>query len=51
MTGFDPELERRIRTFEASSDDNVGFTRWDWILLVALGIVFPISLLLWGWPW
>jgi hypothetical protein len=47
---FDPELERRIRALESASDEG-GFTPLDWFLLVALGIVFPAGLLVWGWPW
>ncbi|CCB66819.1 protein of unknown function [Hyphomicrobium sp. MC1] len=50
MQQFDPELERRIRALESTSND-VSFTPLDWFLLVALGIVFPAGFLLWGWPW
>jgi hypothetical protein len=51
MQRFDPELERRIQAFESTSSDDVGFTRWDWLALIALGVILPVSLLLWGWPW
>ncbi len=51
MQRFDPELERRIQAFKSSSTSNVGFTRWDWLVLIALGVILPVSLLLWGWPW
>lgn len=51
MGGFDPELERRIRSFENATADNASFTFWDWLALVALGVVFPAGLLIWGWPW
>ncbi len=51
MSGFDPELERRIRTFENANGEDVRFTFWGWLALVVLGIVFPAGLLIWAWPW
>ncbi|WP_197022708.1 hypothetical protein [Hyphomicrobium sp. 802] len=49
MQHFDPELERRIRTFETTPDNDATFKPRDWFLLIALGIVFPAALLIWGW--
>lgn len=51
MRGFDPELERRLRAFEDARADDVGFTLWDWLALITLGIIFPAGLLILGWPW
>ena len=51
MRGFDPELERRIRAFGTPADEDAGFTRWDWLALIVLGVVFPAALLIWGWFW
>lgn len=51
MQLFDPELERRIRTFETTPDNDPTFKPLDWFLLIVLGIVFPCGLLLSGWQW
>ena len=44
-----PDLERRIAALEVASNQGAGFTGVDWIWLIALGIVGPALLLLWGW--
>lgn len=51
MLDFDPELNRRIRAFETSANEETGFTRRDWLALIVLGVLFPAALLVWGWPW
>jgi hypothetical protein len=51
MRDFDPELERRIRALEMPAEKETDFTRWDWLALIVLGVMFPVALLIWGWPW
>ncbi len=47
--GLHPELERRIATLEKESNQGAGFTGIDWVWLLALGVVGPVLLLIWGW--
>lgn len=44
-----PELERRIASLENESNQGAGFTGVDWLWLLALGVVGPALLLVWGW--
>ncbi len=44
-----PELERRLATLEQPQAQGDGFGMVDWVWLVALGIVGPALLLVWGW--
>jgi hypothetical protein len=44
-----PELERRISELEKPENQGEGFTSTDWLWLIALGIVGPVLLLMWGW--
>lgn len=46
---LDAELERRIGELEIESNQGAGFTGIDWFWLIALGIVGPALLLVWGW--
>ena len=44
-----PDLERRIASLEIEANQGAGFTGKDWLWLLALGIVGPALLLVWGW--
>lgn len=44
-----PELERRILELENPENQGEGFTGADWLWLIALGVVGPAILLMWGW--
>ena len=44
-----PDLERRVAELERETNQGGGFTPIDWFWLVALGVVGPALLLLWGW--
>ncbi|MEG6507402.1 hypothetical protein V6C03_00270 [Methyloligella sp. 2.7D] len=46
---FPPELERRIAELEKPENQGAGFTKGDWIFLIATGVVGPVLLLIWGW--
>lgn len=48
-TQLEPELERRIRAMESGVDQGSGFTGGDTLWLIALGVVGPVALLVWGW--
>lgn len=43
------ELETRITEIEQERGQGAGFTRGDWLFLLASGVVFPALLLIWGW--
>ena len=45
-----PDLERRVAELEDEANQGRGFTPVDWAWLVALGVVGPALLLVWGWP-
>ena len=45
-----PDLERRVAELEDEANQGQGFTPVDWAWLVALGVVGPALLLVWGWP-
>jgi hypothetical protein len=49
MESLHPDLERRIAALESASNQGAGFTGVDWMWLIALGIVGPVLLLIWGW--
>lgn len=44
-----PELERRIASLERPENQGAGFRGIDWVWLLALGVVGPVLLLIWGW--
>lgn len=44
-----PELERRIAVLEKPENQGAGFGSIDWVWLMALGVVGPALLLIWGW--
>jgi hypothetical protein len=46
---LEPELERRVALLENVENQGAGFGQIDWFWLIALGIVFPALLLIWGW--
>lgn len=48
-TGIDPELERRLAELEQTANQGAGFGGADWAWLMALGVVGPALLLIWGW--
>lgn len=43
------ELERRLEILENPDNQGEGFGTSDWAWLVALGVLFPAALLIWGW--
>jgi hypothetical protein len=45
-----PELERRVASLEIPQNQGAGFGTADWLWLIALGVVGPALLLVWGWP-
>ncbi|MGL6208253.1 MAG: hypothetical protein ACRC14_00285 [Paracoccaceae bacterium] len=47
--GIHPELERRLAELEKPEMQGAGFGATDWVWLMALGVVGPAILLLWGW--
>lgn len=49
MRSFDPELEKRVRALENTIERGSGFTKWDWLALVLLGVALPAAALLLGW--
>jgi hypothetical protein len=50
MTELRPaELERRIKELETGAQTGTDFDLASWCWIIVLGIVLPISLLLWGW--
>ncbi|MBA4784106.1 MAG: hypothetical protein H2045_12915 [Rhizobiales bacterium] len=44
-----PELERRLAELERPEAQGGGFGVSDWVWLMALGVVGPALLLVWGW--
>jgi hypothetical protein len=44
-----PELERRIAVLEKPENQGAGFGGIDLVWLLALGVVGPALLLMWGW--
>jgi hypothetical protein len=45
-----PDLERRVAELEVEANQGSGFTSADWAWLLALGVIGPILILVWGWP-
>ena len=43
------ELERRLEILDDPANQGEGFGPNDWAWLIALGVVFPAALLIWGW--
>jgi hypothetical protein len=48
-TKLDPELERRIASLEMVQNQGAGFGASDWLWLLALGVIGPVLILMWGW--
>lgn len=46
---LEPELERRIAALERTENQGAGFGTADWLWLLALGVIGPALLLIWGW--
>lgn len=47
---LDPELVKRLKMVEQPDYEGELLTTGDNILLIAAGIVFPLLLMVWGWP-
>jgi len=46
---FPAELERRIAALESGIETGDDFDAASWCWMILLGIVLPVSLLLWDW--
>jgi hypothetical protein len=44
-----PDLERRVAELEIEANQGGSFTAVDWAWLVALGVIGPALILIWGW--
>ncbi|WP_437883319.1 hypothetical protein [Pseudomonas sp. LRF_L74] len=49
MRALPIELEKRISLLEQEQNQGADFDSNTWIWLIALGVVFPVAIAVWGW--
>lgn len=46
---LNPELERRLKALENPAEQGEDYDATSWLWLIALGLVLPVIVLIWGW--